>query len=218
MIVADGLTLSFAEGHFVLDGLSLRVERREVVSVVGPSGVGKSSLLMCLCGILVPDAGSVVVDGTAVSSASRRDRDRIRRERFGFVFQSGELVPELSLLENVSLPLRMLGVRSTAAEGRALRGLEDVGIADLGARMPTDVSGGELQRAAIARALVHQPAVVLADEPTGALDDDNATVVLDLLIDHARESDAAVVVVTHDRNLAQRADRTLELAWGALAA
>jgi putative ABC transport system ATP-binding protein len=153
-----------------------------------------------------------------VTGASHRERDRIRRERFGFVFQSGELVPELTILENVSLPLRLLGTGHRDGEACAQQALDGLGIGDLGRRMPTDVSGGELQRAAIARALIHRPTVVLADEPTGALDDESTTVVLDLLVGHARDSGAAVVLVTHDRSLADRTDRVLALRGGSLAA
>lgn len=216
VIVVAGLKLAFDCARPVLDDVSLALAPRQIVSVVGESGAGKSSLLMCLCGILVPDAGSVEVDGAPLLGASIRDRDRIRRERFGFVFQSGALVPELSILENVSVPLRLLGRGHREAERSALGALEWLGIGELGGRMPTEVSGGELQRAAIARALIHEPSVVLADEPTGALDDDNSLVVLDLLIGHARETEAAVVLVTHDRMLAGRTDRVLELRDGSL--
>lgn len=217
MLRAAGIGLSFGDGY-ALEGVDVSVSGSEVVAVVGPSGAGKSTLLLCLCGLLVPQRGSVTLDDVPVSSAPTRVRDRIRRERFGFVFQFGDLVPELTMLENVSLPLRLKGVRHRAALSLGLEQMEALGIAHLADKSVTRVSGGELQRAAICRALVHSPAVVLADEPTGALDDQNSAIVFDQLVFNARERGAAVVVVTHDSTLAKRADRVLRIDDGRIPA
>lgn len=203
-------------GEPVLVDVDLRVTGGEVLAVVGPSGAGKSSLLLCLCGLLVPQGGYVALDGTRLSSAPTRVRDQMRRRRFGFVFQFGDLVPELTMLENVSLPLRLLGQKHRKATAMAHAQMEALGIGHLADKAVTSVSGGELQRAAICRALVHGPSVVLADEPTGALDEHNSTLVFDELLEHARGRDAAVVVVTHQSALADRADRVLRIDAGRL--
>jgi putative ABC transport system ATP-binding protein len=213
---ASGLHLDHGT-RAALQGVSLDVERGEVVAVVGPSGAGKSTLLHVLCGLLEPHRGWVEVDGTRITGSRRAHRDRVRRERFGFVLQFGELVPELTIRENVELPLRLRGCGAREATTRAMEQLDALGIADLGPAEVPDVSGGEMQRVAIARALVHRPDVILADEPTGALDGANAEVVLGLLLAHASEQAASVVIVTHERWLADGADRTLTLQHGRLA-
>lgn len=184
---------------------------------VGSSGAGKTSLLMCLGGLTRPAEGRVAIGGVWLDGLRESERDRVRRERVGFVFQAGDLVPELNVVENVGLPLRLQGVTAKAAMTKAVTCLESLGIDHLADRAVADISGGELQRAAIARAVVHSPAVVFADEPTGALDDDNAEIVFQLLLDHARTLGAAVVLVTHDRHLAARADRVLRFDSGRLA-
>lgn len=195
----------------VLRDISFDVAAGEVVSLVGPSGSGKSSLLLALCGLLVPRTGSVIVQGREVTAAGTDERDLIRSQMFGFVFQTSDLVPELTMVENVSLPLRLGGVRARAALKQAQEQLDSLGVGHLSKRMSTQVSVGQLQRVAIARALVHRPPVVLADEPTGALDKENATLVFNALADQARGTGTAVVMVTHDVALADRAQRCLRL-------
>lgn len=200
----------------VLAGVTLTISKGETVAIVGPSGAGKSSLLLCLCGLIQPSIGHVELDGYEISSLPTRQRDRLRREHFGFVFQFGDLVPELTLAENVGLPLRLLGTDRKTAQSQALTQMETLGIVELADAAITDVSGGELQRAAICRALVHSPKVVLADEPTGALDEHNAALVFDQLTAHAARQGAAVLAVTHETWLARRADRTLRIDGGRL--
>jgi putative ABC transport system ATP-binding protein len=209
------LVLRFGD-RVVLDHVDLEVFPGEVVAIVGVSGAGKSSLLMCASGLMAADTGDVVIDGTELSALRGRARDRVRARRLGFVYQSGELVPELTLAENVALPLRLAGVPKSAAVESAGTWLGRLGIDRLAARMPTQVSGGEMQRAAIARAMVHAPVAILADEPTGALDDHNGSVVFDLLAKSVRSAQASAVVVTHDASLAARADRSLRLSNGRL--
>lgn len=201
----------------VFSGICLEVDAGEVVAIVGSSGAGKSTLLSCLGGMTRPAAGFVAVDGIRLDSLRPRKRDHLRRDRVGFVFQGGDLVPELTIEENVGLPLRLQGFDAAAARSKASEAMALLGIDHLADRPVTSVSGGELQRAAIARAVVHAPSVVLADEPTGALDEGNADIVFDLLLSAARDTGAAVVVVTHNTRLSQRADRTLRLESGRLA-
>jgi putative ABC transport system ATP-binding protein len=190
-----------------LDGATLELAAAEIVAVMGPSGSGKSTLLHCAAGILSPDAGEVVYDGREVGRLPDSERSRLRRSEFGFVFQFGRLVPELSCLENVALPLRLAGVPRRRAADQAAEWLGRLEVADLGRRLPGDVSGGQGQRVAVARALVTGPRVVFADEPTGALDSLNGERVMQLLTRAARESGAAVVLVTHEARVAAYADR-----------
>lgn len=215
MLSAVNVSLSYG-GEAVLRDVSLGVARGEVVAVVGPSGAGKSSLLLCLCGLLVPQGGYVALDGTRLSTTSPRARDEVRRRHFGFVFQFGDLVPELTMLENVCLPLRLLGMKPRKALSVGREQMEALGIGHLADKPVTSVSGGELQRAAISRALVHGPSVVLADEPTGALDEQNSALVFDQLLQHARWRGAGVVLVTHETALARQADRVLRIDAGHL--
>lgn len=205
--ICHGETVAVADAHLAL-------HPGEVIGIVGPSGSGKTTLLHCLSGLLLPDSGSVLFRGRTMEELSVKERDSLRREHFGFVFQFGDLVPELTLCENVSLPLRLNGVPAKEARRRATDQLTALGIGHLSRRSVGEVSGGELQRAAIARSVVHKPAVVFADEPTGALDEDNSAVVFDLLIAQAKEQGASVVVVTHDVDLAARTDRTIRLVGG----
>ncbi len=200
-----------------LRGVSIEVARGEVVAVLGPSGSGKSTLLHCLAGIYRPDAGEVWFDGARVDDGSEAARSRLRRERFGFVFQFGQLVPELTALENVSLPLRLGGCRRADAELAAAEWLARMDLADQAAAYPGDLSGGQAQRAAVARALIGEPDVIFADEPTGSLDSMNGERVMDLLTSAARDRGAAVVMVTHDPRVAAYAAREVELADGRLA-
>jgi putative ABC transport system ATP-binding protein len=190
-----------------LDGASLEVAAGEMVAVMGPSGSGKSTLLHCAAGILVPDSGEVVFDGENIAGMSDRRRSELRRTEFGFVFQFGRLVPELSCAENVSLPLRLSGVGRIEAERRADEWLQRLEVAEVARSLPGEVSGGQGQRVAVARALVTQPRVVFADEPTGALDSLSGERVMQLLTSAARDTAAAVVLVTHEPRVAAYADR-----------
>jgi len=190
-----------------LDGASLDLAAGEVVAVMGPSGSGKSTLLHCAAGILVPDAGEVIFDGEQIGRMADRRRSELRRTEFGFVFQFGRLVPELSCAENVSLPLRLSGVGRLEAARRADEWLQRLEVQEIGRSLPGDVSGGQGQRVAVARALVTRPRVVFADEPTGALDSLSGERVMQLLTAAARDTAAAVVLVTHEPRVAAYADR-----------
>lgn len=205
LVAAHDLRLSYGDTP-ALDGCSLSVEAGERVAMMGPSGSGKSTLLHCLAGVLRPDAGTVMFDGVDVVPLSESRRSRLRLERMGVVFQFGDLVPELSLAENVMLPAQLLGMSSARARSRALALLDELGVADVAHRRAGTVSGGQAQRAAVARAIVHEPAVVYADEPTGSLDTVNAELVLDALVDLTGRSGAALVVVTHDHQVAAHLD------------
>ncbi|MEJ3746776.1 ABC transporter ATP-binding protein [Actinomycetes bacterium KLBMP 9797] len=206
LLVADGLHKAFGPTA-ALDGASMSVDAGEIVAVMGPSGSGKSTLLHCLAGIVRPDAGHVRYDGRELTALSDRERSALRRGQFGFVFQFGQLVPELTCLENVALPLRMERVRRRAAERRAAEWLERLEVTDVAGKRPGEVSGGQGQRVAVARALVTNPRVIFADEPTGALDSLNGERVMRLLTQAAREANAAVVLVTHEARVAAYSDR-----------
>ncbi|HEY0496073.1 MAG TPA: ABC transporter ATP-binding protein [Kutzneria sp.] len=190
-----------------LDGAGLRVWPGEVVAVMGPSGSGKSTLLHCLAGIIRPDSGTVSYRGTALGTLSDVARSELRRTEFGFVFQFGQLVPELTSLENVALPLRLGGMRRREAESRATEWLARLEVADVADKRPGETSGGQGQRVAVARALVTSPKVVFADEPTGALDSLNGERVMRLLVAAAKDANAAVVLVTHEVRVAAYSDR-----------
>ncbi|MGF7237917.1 MAG: ABC transporter ATP-binding protein [Frankia sp.] len=190
-----------------LDGASLKVAAGEIVAVTGPSGSGKSTLLHCLGGIVPPDAGRVIYQSRELNKMADGPRSALRRREFGFVFQFGQLVPELSCLENVALPLRLDGVRRRSAEHGAWEWLERLEVTEVAGKRPGQASGGQVQRVAIARALVTAPKVVFADEPTGALDSSNGERVMRLLVSAARDTQAAVVLVTHAPAVAAHADR-----------
>ena len=190
-----------------LAGASLEVAAGEVVAVMGPSGSGKSTLLHCVAGIVAPDRGTVVYDGRELSAMTDAERSALRRSEFGFVFQFGQLVPELSCRENVALPLRLDGTPRRAAERRADELLAQLEVADVARSRPGSVSGGEGQRVAVARALVTDPRVLFADEPTGALDSLNGERVMELLTAAARERGTAGVLVTHEARVAAYSDR-----------
>lgn len=192
-----------------LAGAGFTIRAGEVVAVMGPSGSGKSTLLHCLAGIVRPDSGSIRYAGHELSSMSDAGRSALRRSDFGFVFQFGQLVPELGCLENVALPLRLNDVKRKEAEARALHWLERLEVADLARKRPGEISGGQGQRVAVARALVTGPRVVFADEPTGALDSLNGERVMQLLTEAARTTDAAVVLVTHESRVAAYSDREI---------
>jgi putative ABC transport system ATP-binding protein len=201
-----------------LRGARLAVDEGEIVAVMGPSGSGKSTLLHCLAGMLRPDTGTVHLDGCRIDHLPDRERARLRRTAFGFVFQFGQLVPDLPAIENVALPLLLAGQRRKPSLAAAEPWLARLGLDGLGDRLPGELSGGQGQRIAVARALVARPQVVFADEPTGALDSVAADDVMDLLVDAARDQGTSVVLVTHEPRVAAFADRTVLVRDGAIAA
>lgn len=197
-----------------LDGASFSVHPGEVVAVMGPSGSGKSTLLHCLAGIITPDSGTITYAGRELSAMSDAERSALRRSDFGFVFQFGQLVPELTCVENVALPLRLNGVKRKAAERTAREWMERLEVDDVVAKRPGEVSGGQGQRVAVARALAASPKVIFADEPTGALDSLNGERVMELLTEAARSSNVAVVLVTHEARVAAYSDRDVTVRDG----
>ncbi|MFN7571879.1 MAG: ABC transporter ATP-binding protein [Betaproteobacteria bacterium] len=217
MLAIAGLTKLYGARR-VLDDLSFDVRAGEWVAVVGESGSGKSTLLNLIAGLDDADAGSIRIGGVALEALDDDGRTRLRREKLGFVFQSFHILPHLTAAQNVQLPLALLGAAPDARRARAAELLAAVGLADRGDALPRELSGGELQRIAVARALAHRPALVLADEPTGNLDPDTAGGVLDLLAGAVRHQGAAGVLVTHSQAAAASADRMLVLAHGRLAA
>ncbi|MCI3272806.1 ABC transporter ATP-binding protein [Streptomyces cylindrosporus] len=208
LLVADALHKSYGPTT-ALDGAEFSIHPGEVVAVMGPSGSGKSTLLHCLAGIVTPDSGSILYNGREMATMSDAERSQLRRSEFGFVFQFGQLVPELTCVENVALPLRLNGTSRKAAEKAALTWMERLEVDDLGKKRPGEVSGGQGQRVAVARALVTDPRVLFADEPTGALDSLNGERVMELLTDAARTTNAAVVLVTHEARVAAYSDREI---------
>ena len=202
------VVLSFGETP-ALRGATVTVATGEILAVMGPSGSGKSTLLHCLAGILVPQSGEILFGGRRVDTMSENQRSLLRRDHCGFVFQTGQLVPELTAEENVALPLLLGGLRRDKALAQARPWLERLGLEGLGARRSGELSGGQAQRVALARGLVARPEVLFADEPTGSLDSLTGEHVMDLLVDSARAEGATVVVVTHDARVAAYADRTV---------
>jgi putative ABC transport system ATP-binding protein len=219
LVELRGLVHSYHEGEterVVLRGVDGVIRSGEFVALLGRSGSGKSTLLNLISGIDLPTAGEVVVDGAAVSRLGERERTLFRRRRIGFVFQSLNLIPTLTVEENLLLPLEMTGRTGRSALVLAGALLADVGLADRAGTFPDRLSGGEQQRVAVARALVHDPDLVLADEPTGNLDGETARVVLDLLRRLSRERKKTVIAVTHSPEIAAAADRVLVLKDGRL--
>ncbi|MFE7767798.1 ABC transporter ATP-binding protein, partial [Streptomyces sp. NPDC057438] len=196
---------------------NLSVHTGELVAVMGPSGSGKSTLLHCLAGIERPDSGEVLLDGKRIDQLREPARSDLRRTAFGFVFQSGQLLPELPADENVALPLMLGGTARREAVEQARQWFGPLGLQGLESRRPGQLSGGQAQRVAIARALVGRPKVIFADEPTGALDQATGLDVFHLLVDVSRSQGAALVVVTHDANVARWCDRTVQVRDGLLA-
>lgn len=203
-------------GRQLLHDVGFEAAAGERLTIVGPSGSGKTSLLNCLCGITAPSSGSVRVDEVTLSDLGPSKRSAFRLRRVGMIFQFGELLPELSVIENVALPLRLTGSSRREAERRAAEWLDRLGLGERSGEHPAVLSGGEVQRAGIARALVHEPQLVLADEPTGALDEDNSELIVRLLTEAAKDLNATVVVTTHDPLVASKADRVLRLREGRL--
>jgi putative ABC transport system ATP-binding protein len=217
VLEARNVVFSFGQTP-ALRGATLGVERGEILAVMGPSGSGKSTLLHCLAGILVPASGEVWCDGTRIDTMGESDRSTLRRDRFGFVFQFGQLVPELTAEENVALPLLLGGVRRGAALVEARSWLARMGLDGLEERRSGELSGGEAQRVALARGLVASPRVLFADEPTGALDSLTGERVMDLLSTAAREHGTTVVLVTHEPRVAAYADREVVVRDGKVTA
>lgn len=212
-LIAEDLHLRYGES-VALRGATLGVSTGEIVAVVGESGSGKTSLLYCLAALITPNRGRIHLDGTEITKLHVDAAAELRRSRFGFVFQFGELVPELTIAENIALPLEMLRLRRRVVRRRVDELIEQLGIGDLRSRRPAQVSGGEAQRAAVARAVAHRPDIVFADEPTGALDRVNGDVVLGMLTALARENGSAVVLVTHSAAVAAAADRIVTVVDG----
>ncbi|MCO1594933.1 ABC transporter ATP-binding protein [Micromonospora sp. RHAY321] len=207
-VVIEARDAEFAFGRTpALRGASIAVDAGEILAIMGPSGSGKSTLLHCLAGILVPDSGEILFDGVRVDTMSEPERSSLRRDRFGFVFQFGQLVPELTAAENVALPLLLSGVRRTQALRRAYAWFERLGLDGMEQRRSGELSGGQAQRVALARGLVAEPQVLFADEPTGALDSLTGEQVMDLLVSAAREQGTTVILVTHEARIAAYADR-----------
>ena len=217
MLRAKDVAIRFGETP-ALDGAAIDIARGEIVAVMGPSGSGKSTLLYLLAGILRPDRGEVHLGDQRIDTLGDAARSRLRLTAMGFVLQFGDLVPELSLRENVELPLRLVGVPKREARARAAELLRALDVDAHADRRPGQVSGGQAQRVAVARALVHRPAVVFADEPTGALDSVAGELVLDALTGLARRGGSTVVLVTHESRVASYADRTVYLRDGRVAA
>jgi putative ABC transport system ATP-binding protein len=219
VLILDNLSRSFREGgreHRVLDHVSARIEDGAAVAIVGRSGSGKSTLLNVVSGIDQADSGRVELDGEVISGLREPERTRFRRRNIGFIYQFFNLVPTLNAEENVRLVLELNGVRGAEARRRSAAMLEEVGLGDRLHSAIDTFSGGEQQRVAIARALVHEPKLLLADEPTGNLDEDTARQVFPLIMSLVRKRGATLLLVTHDRSLAARADRTLEMRDGRL--
>lgn len=213
LLHATGIRKSFARVE-ALRGTSVEIGTGEVVAVTGPSGSGKSTLLLCLAGILRPESGEVVYDHQRLDLLGESDRTRLRRREMGVVLQFGQLVPELTAAQNVGLPLLLDRHDTASARRAALSWLERLGALEVADRVPAELSGGQAQRVAVARALVTGPRVVFADEPTGALDTVAGEQVLGQLLDAVRDTEASLVMVTHDNRVAARADREIVLRDG----
>ena len=206
ILEAKGVVLSFGETP-ALRGADLAVARGEILAVMGPSGSGKTTLLHCLAGILPPDSGEIWFARTRIDTLREQERSALRRDRFGFIFQFGQLVPELSAEENVALPLLLGGMRRAQAFAEARSWFERLGLVGMEGHRSGEMSGGQAQRVALARGLVAQPEVLFADEPTGSLDSLTGELMMDLLTDAARQQETTVVLVTHEPRVAAYADR-----------
>ena len=219
IIKLDSVTKSYSVADtdvIVLQDLNLAVQAKERVSIIGPSGSGKTTLLLILTGLESASDGQVEIAGKPLHDMSADDRADLRREHIGIVFQSFHLIPSLTARENVALPLEIAGLADSRAKALAM--LDKVGLAQRQDHYPAQLSGGEQQRVAIARALIHEPELIVADEPTGNLDDKTGELIMQLLFDLNRDSGTTLLLVTHDNELAARCDRTLKLHDGRLIA
>lgn len=213
MIKLEGITKSFGSLQ-VLKGIDLEINKSEIVSIVGPSGAGKTTLLQIMGTLDEPDAGTVQIDGTVVSKMKEKELSAFRNKNIGFVFQFHQLLPEFTALENVMIPAFIAGVSSKEANERAVKILEFMGLADRASHKPNELSGGEKQRVAVARALINDPAVILADEPSGSLDTYNKEDLHQLFFDLRDRLGQTFVIVTHDEGLAKITDRTVHMVDG----
>lgn len=213
MLELNDITKSFTQQR-VLEGISLTVGGGESVAIMGPSGSGKSTLLHCMSGVLVPDDGQVLFDGRDVAAMSDAERSRLRLENFGFIFQDGQLLPELTATENVALPQIMRGVGRAEAHAEAIDMLTRLGLGAFVDRYPGQLSGGQVQRVAIARALAGPPSVVFADEPTAALDQATGHEVMQQIVAIAEKFGVTLVLVTHDPKIADWCSRRVEIRDG----
>lgn len=213
VLSTDNITKSFGNVR-ALSGVSLQIHEGESVAIMGPSGSGKSTLLHCLSGVLVPESGKVLFRGEDIAAQKDVTRSRLRLSQFGFVFQDGQLIPELPARENVALPLVLTGTLLPKALKRADQLLAQLGLSELKKRRPGDMSGGQAQRVAIARALIGNPKVVFADEPSGALDQATGYEMMEILTREVQRCGAALVLVTHDINVAQWCSRLIEIRDG----
>ncbi|MFD4642638.1 ABC transporter ATP-binding protein [Lentzea sp. NPDC058436] len=216
VLAARGLVKTYGDVH-ALAGVDIDIKAGDVLAVVGPSGSGKTTLLHVLSGILRSDGGDVFLDGRAIGELNETGRSALRRTAFGFVFQSGMLVAELTAEENAALPMLLAGGAREESLGAARLWLSRLGLQGLEKRLPSQLSGGQAQRVAIARALAHRPRVIFADEPTGALDTRTGQEMMTALLQAAEETGAAVVIVTHDKAIADRALRVVEIQDGKIA-
>lgn len=213
MIKLEGITKSFGSLQ-VLKGIDLEINKGEIVSIVGPSGAGKTTLLQIMGTLDEPDAGNVQIDGTVVSRMKEKELSAFRNKNIGFVFQFHQLLPEFTALENVMIPALIAGVSSKEAHERAMKILDFMGLVDRASHKPNELSGGEKQRVAVARALINDPAVILADEPSGSLDTHNKEDLHQLFFDLRDRLGQTFVIVTHDEGLAKITDRTVHIVDG----
>ena len=213
MIKLEGITKSFGSLQ-VLKGIDLEINKGEIVSIVGPSGAGKTTLLQIMGTLDEPDAGVVQIDGTVVSRMKEKELSAFRNKNIGFVFQFHQLLPEFTALENVMIPALIAGVSSKEAHERAMKILDFMGLVDRASHKPNELSGGEKQRVAVARALINDPAVILADEPSVSLDTHNKEDLHQLFFDLRDRLGQTFVIVTHDEGLAKITDRTVHIVDG----